>query len=213
MMEILSHRGYWQAEHEKNTLVAFQRSFDLDFGTETDIRDQMGRLVISHDIPISQSMYLSDFLNLLGSKSLYLALNIKADGLAKPLLQTMNEYPSLNWFVFDMSIPDMKVYLDLNIPVFTRISEVERHPIWLEQSSGIWLDAFYTDWYSVELIESFLSQGKKVCIVSSELHGRSQKDLWEKIYSLKKSPNLILCTDYPELARNFFFGDTHNEKN
>ena len=50
-MIILSHRGYWKSEKERNQEVAFHRSFDLGYGTETDIRDIQGKLVISHDMP------------------------------------------------------------------------------------------------------------------------------------------------------------------
>jgi glycerophosphoryl diester phosphodiesterase len=46
MMKIMSHRGYWRGEDEKNTTTAFSRSFDLGFGTETDVRDALGQLVI-----------------------------------------------------------------------------------------------------------------------------------------------------------------------
>ena len=50
-MKILSHRGFWREVAEKNKLVAFDYSFSLGFGTETDVRDFGGELVISHDIP------------------------------------------------------------------------------------------------------------------------------------------------------------------
>ena len=53
-MEILSHRGYWKTVTEKNTIIAFKRSFNLGFGTETDIRDLNGNLVISHDMPSTE---------------------------------------------------------------------------------------------------------------------------------------------------------------
>ena len=32
-MIILSHRGYWKSEEERNQEVAFHRSFDLGYGT------------------------------------------------------------------------------------------------------------------------------------------------------------------------------------
>ena len=38
-MEIISHRGYWKNVEEKNSSKAFKNSFDLNFGTETDLRD------------------------------------------------------------------------------------------------------------------------------------------------------------------------------
>ena len=47
-MVILSHRGYWK-DARKNSVDAFKASFVREFGTETDIRDYNGELVISHD--------------------------------------------------------------------------------------------------------------------------------------------------------------------
>ena len=32
-MEIISHRGLWKKDHEKNSVKAFQRSFEKGFGT------------------------------------------------------------------------------------------------------------------------------------------------------------------------------------
>ena len=51
-MRVVSHRGYWRDDAEKNSLPAFERSFALRFGIETDLRDAVGRLVVSHGIPI-----------------------------------------------------------------------------------------------------------------------------------------------------------------
>jgi len=82
-MIIISHRGYWLDETEKNSLAAFNRSFSLGFGTETDVRDWDGKLVISHDPANSESLSLEQLLKLYlqyPSKPT-LALNIKADGL------------------------------------------------------------------------------------------------------------------------------------
>jgi len=206
-MIVLSHRGYWQEVDEKNCEVAFRRSFDLDFGTETDIRDRNGTLVISHDMPNGSEMTLVDFLKIIDNRNLSLALNIKADGLAFLLKQALQATHLSNWFVFDMAVPDMRAYLQAGIPVFTRMSEVEKAPVWLEQSAGIWLDAFFDIWYDTTHINDLLHSGKKVCIVSSELHGRDPEYLWNLLLPLSDHPSLMLCTDHPEKARKFF-GDS-----
>lgn len=206
MIKILSHRGYWKEASEKNSIIAFLRSFDLNFGTETDLRDQNGEIVISHDIPESNSLLFKEFLEALNDKPLTLALNIKADSLAIKLKKILQDYPNLNYFVFDMSTPDMKSYLDLGISVFTRVSDVEQIPIWLEYSDGIWLDAFSYDWYDIEVIHKLLATGKQVCVVSPELHNRDYNDVWNMLYPLRTCSALMLCTDFPEDAQNFFFG-------
>ena len=207
-MKIISHRGYWKSAEEKNTTLAFERSFALGYGTETDIRDCRGELVISHDMPNGHETTLSDFLSQADAASakpgLTLALNIKADGLAGPLAAQLKQHRDLDCFVFDMSVPDMRSYFSLGIPVFTRLSEVEPAPAWLDRSAGVWLDGFESEWYQPSDILALLGAGKRVCIVSPELHRRAHLALWQRLARLAAEPNLILCTDLPEEATEFF---------
>ena len=201
---IISHRGHWNVPEEKNTETAFCRSFTLGFGTETDVRDCMGKLVISHDMPSSKEMTLLEFLSFTGGTKLPLAINIKSDGLANLLKLEMAGYERSSWFVFDMSIPDMRDHLRVGNPVFARMSEVEREPAWFEQVEGIWLDSFDGEWFDCALISNLLDQQKKVCVVSSELHGRDQANLWAMLHSFAQNDHLILCTDCPERAQKYF---------
>lgn len=207
-MKILSHRGYWKAEAEKNTDAAFSHSFSLGFGTETDVRDFNGRLVISHDIATGTEIYFEKFLDLANlhnhSEPLTLALNVKADGLASLIGRTIEDYKDLDCFVFDMSVPDMRDYLNKGIPVFTRMSEVEQQPAWLERCEGIWLDGFESEWFTNTLIHDLLRRQKRVCIVSPELHRRGHLAFWKRIKPLADEPLLMLCTDFPEQALKFF---------
>lgn len=203
-MIIISHRGYWLEDREKNCEIAFQRSFDLGFGTETDVRDRNGELVISHDIPSGKEMTLEAFLDIFGERALPLAINVKSDGLVMLLNKMMLAKRVKDWFVFDMSIPDTRGYLQAGIPVFARMSEVEREPAWLDRAAGIWLDAFSGTWYDIEHVTSLLRINKRVCIVSPELHGRDYESFWKNLLPLANHPALMLCTDFPERARVFF---------
>jgi glycerophosphoryl diester phosphodiesterase len=205
-MKIISHRGFWHIPSEKNTETAFCRSFELGFGTETDVRDSLGALVISHDVPRGGEMTLTSLLALMGKDQQLLAINIKADGLAKLLCKTMSDYHRTNWFVFDMSIPDMRDHLAVGNPVFARMSEVEQNPVWLDQAEGVWLDSFDNDWFSLSQVSDLLRQGKRVCVVSSELHRRDHCDLWTMLLPLAAADRLILCTDFPIMAKEFFEG-------
>jgi hypothetical protein len=206
-MKIISHRGYWATTSEKNSAFAFTKSFSLNFGTETDVRDYLGDLIISHDVPLGSEVRFIEFLEMASTigKDLPLALNIKADGLASKIHTYLNNYKNLNIFVFDMSVPDMRNYLNLGIPVFTRLSEVERDPVWLNKSNGVWLDAFESEWYTSNIISDLLNSGKQVCIVSPELHGRDFQPCWNLLKPLAQEKDLLLCTDFPEVAANFFY--------
>jgi hypothetical protein len=156
-------------------------------------------------------MTLRSFLTLANSLSspthLTLALNVKSDGLALPLKKALEAYSHLDCFVFDMSIPDMRSYFNTGIPVFTRMSEVEKEPIWLERSDGIWLDSFESEWFDTSIIERLLQKGKRVCIVSPELHHRDHLLLWHTIKPLVDEKDLLLCTDHPEEAVQFFYDE------
>jgi glycerophosphoryl diester phosphodiesterase len=206
-MEIISHRGLWNQSTYKNSSLAFQESFKNGFGTETDIRDYNGKLVISHDIANCDSLDLEEFLELYSNSSnKTLALNIKSDGLTSKLKEILNKYSIDNYFVFDMSIPDTIPYCLNKINFFIRQSEFENDLPFYDDCNGIWLDSFSSIWYNQDIIENHFKRGKKVCIVSSELHGRDKEILWELLLkeNLFKSENLILCTDFPLDAYKYF---------
>ncbi len=209
-MKIISHRGFWTEVHEKNSEVAFKRSFENGFGLETDIRDYKGELVISHDIPEGGCLPFQRLLEIyrdLDSK-LLLALNIKSDGLHGAIRELLKKYNVTNYFVFDMSVPDMLGYLKSNLTVFSRHSEYENKPVFYDQVTGIWLDSFENEWWGEETLKLHLEAQKSVCIVSPELHHRNFQLTWNKLSSMSiiDDPNLMLCTDYPEHARKFFYG-------
>lgn len=205
-MKILCHRGFWRTPDEKNSLAALRRAVESGYGFESDIRDYRGRLVISHDIADEKSPALDDVLKLLagaGDKFCF-AINIKADGLAEELKTSLEKYSLKNYFVFDMSLPQMLWYRSRGLTFFTRQSEYEPAPALYEAAAGVWLDAFEAEeWLTVALIENHLARGKKVCVVSSELHGRAPQKLWSRLKQIEH-PALSLCTDLPLEAEKFF---------
>ena len=205
-MIILSHRGYWKKVEEKNTLQSFNNTIINGFGTETDIRDFDGELVISHDISNKSNLRFNSILELFKNSNLLLALNVKADGLQNLLMQSINQHKISNYFVFDMSIPDTNLYINMGFNVFCRQSEFEPNVPFYDEIKGIWLDAFKKTWYNSDLVYNHLLKGKKVCIVSDELHKRDHLYQWQilKSWSFIENDNLILCTDYPEEARKYF---------
>ena len=208
-MIVLSHRGYWKEVSEKNLSIAFERSFSLGFGTETDIRDYKGELVISHDIADEKCISVKEMFEIYNKydNTLPLALNIKADGLQVKLNELLEEYKIENYFVFDMSVPDGLQYLRHNIKSFTRESEYETIPSFYDEACGIWLDEFQGHWINKEVIENHIKNNKQICIVSPDLHKREYKKEWQHYKEIEKElgiDNLMICTDYPEEAKEFF---------
>ena len=210
-MIVLSHRGYWKVVNEKNKSLAFQRSFSLGYGTETDIRDYKGELVISHDIADENSLSVKEMFDIYNKydNSLPLALNIKADGLQLKLKDLISKYNITNYFVFDMSVPDGLQYLKQNIKSFTRESEYEKIASFYDDACGVWLDEFKGHWIEKEVIRKHINNNKQICIVSPDLHKRDYKKEWQHYNDIEKElgiNNLMICTDYPEHAKEFFDG-------
>ncbi len=209
-MIILSHRGWWIDQSEKNTTIAFRRSFENGFGTETDVRDLCGELVISHDMPGEEAMKLDAFLDLFVSidPSLPLAINVKSDGIFDLLASSMERYEIINWFAFDMSVPDLVQYKERNIPFFTRQSDIEPSPALLEFADGVWVDQFFEPWLTRSILLAHLSVGRQVCLVSPDLHHRENSIPWQEwrgwIADDLSLNDLMLCTDNPDLAADFF---------
>ena len=105
-----------------------------------------------------------------------------------------------------MSVPDMLQQIKFGVPVFTRMSEYEREPSCYSDAAGVWLDGFKTIWYDFTVLRKLLKDGKRVCLVSPELHGRKEEELWDMLRANKTeaSDKLLLCTDLPEKAQAFF---------
>lgn len=209
-MRILSHRGFWRTPEERNTREAFARSLQAGFGVETDVRDLNGELVISHDPPSCKQMRLAEFLNQfetqLADGDFPLALNIKADGLQRMLAGLLIEARVDNYFVFDMSVPDLLTYLDMGIPALTRQSDIEKEPVCYDACVGVWFDALRSPWPMENAVERTLGDGKIACLVSPELHRRSHLPFWETVneWRFVANPCLLLCTDFPAEANEFF---------
>ena len=207
-MKIIAHRGYWIDPLEKNTRIAFSRALEYGFGIETDFRDLNGQLVISHDLPLDGAMKLDEFINLYKASkaSTPLAFNVKADNLSTLIKHVILRSDISNYFMFDMAVPDMRKYLSEGMRVFTRMSDYELYPVFLNESHGVWLDAFASDWYDMIVIEKLLSCNKQLAIVSPELHQRPYIELWRflKANNLHHNDHIAICTDFPLKAEKYF---------
>tara|TARA_R110001606_G_scaffold372916_1_gene530153 strand:- start:54 stop:686 length:633 start_codon:yes stop_codon:yes gene_type:complete len=208
-MNIISHRGYWKKLSEKNQKIAFEQSFKLYLGTETDVRDYKGELVISHDIADENCISLNEFFEIYNKydDALPLALNVKSDGLQVELKKLLDKHNIINYFVFDMAVPDALQYLKVGVNTFTRESEYEKEPSFYDEACGIWLDEFNGHWIDKKVIERHIKNKKKICIVSPDLHKREYKKEWSHYKKIEKElciKDLMICTDLVEEAMEFF---------
>lgn len=207
-MKIIAHRGLWDIREEGNTIESFREAFMHGYGIETDIRDYGGRLVVSHNVAAETAFDVEDVLKIysdIGCGST-LALNIKADGLQKLLWKELAKYRIENYFVFDMSVPEQVVFHKEKFRVFTRMSDYETVPVLLERSQGIWMDEWEKSWISAEVIQKFRNEKKIVAVISPEIHGRDQEFLWNELKRFDHDQEVLLCTDIPIKAEEFFYG-------
>jgi glycerophosphoryl diester phosphodiesterase len=210
LVKFLAHRGHWLHRNEANTAQAFERAWSDGFGIETDIRDHDGEVVVSHDPPRNDATTLRTFLQSYVDKGAdtILALNIKSDGLQQAVAAQLAEYQVQNYFVFDMSVPDSLHYIRADLRTFVRLSEYETEGPLLERAPGVWLDAFEGQWWTLSLVRSLVDRNKQVAIVSPELHGRPYHELWQALKTLEPAikQHILLCTDHPGEASQFFAG-------
>lgn len=201
-MKILAHRGWWHSPSEKNSETAFVRAFEAGFGVETDIRDQEGELRISHDVAMGTGlMSFGYFLELYRAfpDVGVTAVNVKADGLQSDVCSAISDTERDELFFFDMAVPDALGYLKRDLTTYTRHSEFEPVPAYYELATGVWLDCFLEDWVTPDVIQNHLDAGKKVALVSPELHGRPHGSAWD-LWADFKTDRVAICTDLPHLA-------------
>lgn len=191
---IYCHRGHWTTKAEQNSLKALRNAAVNGFGIETDMRDSVNKLVISHDAFSSTSLELSEIKGV----ETPVALNIKCDGLLQKghdeIIQLVQQPGS---FVFDGSIPEMLQYRRTGVNHALRLSEYEKELSW--QTNYIWLDAFEYDWWLEDSTLQRLSEEHFVVVVSPELHSREYLNVWDVVAEeiLSSNPNVAICTDMP----------------
>ncbi len=206
---ILCHRGLWSKKNNQNSIESFKNAFSDGFSIEIDIRDYNSKLIVSHDPPTGLDKYMSfdlvlDLYNELDCKEQIIGINIKSDGIAEHVKDSLSEYNIKNYFTFDMSLPEMIKYINLDLVFLNRISEYENQNTFTELSGGIWLDAFKDEWYSENFLKNLLNMNKNIFFVSSELHNRDYNKQWDLIKKLLPSDKVFLCTDHPYKAKEYF---------
>lgn len=213
IIKIISHRGFWKTKKEMNSRRAFSNAIRNNYGIETDVRDFRGKIVISHDILSGGKIltfdefiykYKSDCTKY--NSDTTLALNIKSDGLFNKISKVLKKYHIDNYFLFDMSFPESMNYKSLNLNIFYRMSEYENISRNVKNIKGVWLDQFKSNWYNKKKINEIRDKWGEICVVSPELHKRDYLECWSILKYLKNKKKIMLCTDFPDKAEEFFNG-------
>jgi hypothetical protein len=210
-LSILAHNGCWRAPEDKNSISACRLALTSGFGLQVDIRDHVGELVVAYEPDEAGHYPFRKICTLMQQHpGNTLALNIRSTGLQHLLCEALAHYTLTDYFLYDMSVPDLLAALQSGLRCFTRQSELETTPVLYPQSHGVWVDMYEQDWLTSNDIRMHLKHAKDVAMASPELHGRDHLPFWHYLKDHWASlggatSKCYLSTAYPEQAAAFFY--------
>ena len=211
---ILAHRGQWHSVEEQNRISALARAAEKGFGIETDLRDLLGTVVISHDPPNPATTQLDELLAVLESQAFrsVIALNVKADGLIPLLHDHFSVLKKFDYFFFDMSFPETLKFTEARLEAAARRSEFETEHLdqrpKRDRPKNTWIDCFNSDWWIDKRFSDIALSGARAFFVSPEIHGRSPDFAWKKLKEFAQAGQKFgICTDLPEDFWSFIGGE------
>lgn len=201
-MKIVAHRGVWSTSVPGNSLAAHLGALKKGWGTEVDVRDRDGLLVIAHDPGEKGAPLFEDLLAAAPARSLF-AVNVKAAGLLPEIAGALERHGHRG-FVFDLPPPEFPVARRLALPAYGRLSPFETRLQFADAVGGVVLDSFGDAgfWRGLSSLRTEAA-GKPVFVISDEIHGLDPLPQW---VLLKESAGAddALCTDRPDEAAEFF---------
>jgi len=188
--------------HRVNTIEALKKT-PLNFGVEVDIRSNAESLIIHHD-PFKQGELFEEWMQYFQHETLI--LNVKEEGLEDRLLKLMEQYRVNDFFFLDQSFPFLrKTAATGEKRCAVRISEYESIETVLSLSGvveWVWVDCFSRFPLTENDARKLQEIGFKLCFVSPELQGRTERthviEFRQNIESLNIYGDAV-CTKYPDL--------------
>lgn len=188
--------------HRCNTLAQLLTT-PIKYGIEVDIRSFGERLIMHHD-PFVVGEDFNDWLD--NYRHGTLILNVKEEGLEQRLLDLMEKKNIDNFFFLDQSFPFLiKTARQGERRCAVRVSEFESIDTALhltKKVDWVWVDCFNYFPLSGEEAKRLRIAGFKLCLVSPELHQRSDPNEIPALRALLIERGIIpdaVCTKMPEL--------------
>ena len=188
--------------HRLNSIDLLQKT-PKTFGVEIDIRSNFDSLILHHD-PFQKGELFDEWLTYFNHGTLI--LNVKEEGLEDRVLEKMSENNIEDFFFLDQSFPFLrKTAMTGESRCALRISEFESIDTVLSLSGKVdwvWVDCFTRFPINKDDFNCLKKSGFKICIVSPELHGRTNHNhVVEFRYEIEQLgiKGDAVCTKYADL--------------
>ena len=163
------------AAHRINTIEELKK-VPTFMGIEIDLRDKGDKIILSHD-PFLDGEDFEDFIKYYNHS--YIILNIKSERIEYRVLDIIKKYEIKDYFFLDCSFPMMyKLYSEGEKNIAVRYSEFESIYTVTRVSNmfkWVWVDCFTKLPLNNYIFQLMKINNFKVCIVSPELQGQSEK--------------------------------------
>jgi len=187
--------------HRRNTAGELQET-SKQWGIEVDIRSYADELVIHHE-PFVRGERFDQWLESYAHR--FLILNVKEEGLEKPLLERMAKRGIEDFFFLDQSFPFLvKTAATGEKRCAVRVSEYESVETALAlqgKVNWIWLDCFSRLPLNRRDADRLQEAGFNLCLVSPELQGRTAPEEIDQMRHQLSEEGIsvaAVCTKKPE---------------
>lgn len=186
--------------HRRNRISELAATLPT-LGVEVDVRSEGGRLIVAHDPFVPGE----DFERWLGSyRHRLLIVNVKEEGLEERVLRHLEGAGVEDFFFLDQSFPFLiRTVRQGERRCAVRVSEFESVQTALSLAGladWIWLDCFEGFPIPAEDAARLRRSGFRLCLVSPELHGRTDPDEIGPIRRWIDSEGVVIdavCTKLP----------------
>ena len=175
------------------------------FGVEIDLRSQKKDIYLHHE-PFKKGELFSKWIKNYNHK--LIILNVKEEGLEKPILKVLRKNKINNFFFHDQTFSSMlKNMSKTKVSIrYSEFEELKKIDILFKKIKWLWVDNFNKLEIDKKLYKLLKRQKVKICLVSPELVKRSRLNEIKKIILFLRKNKIIVdavCTKRPELWLKF----------
>lgn len=175
------------------------------FGVEIDLRSQKKDIYLHHE-PFKKGELFSKWIKNYNHK--LIILNVKEEGLEKPILKILRKNKINNFFFHDQTFSSMlKNMSKTKVSIrYSDFEELKKTDILFKKIKWLWVDNFNKLEIDKKLYKLLKRKKVKICLVSPELVKRSRLNEIKKIILFLRKNKIIIdavCTKRPGLWLKF----------